>query len=445
MAFILLIVLYLLLPLMPLFLFLQGSDANIPLSTLVSRTAGIYAFVWYSLQFILTARTRFLEWLIPRDRRLILHMLTAAGLLGIVLIHTGFGEKYVSKLQAGLGGTAETIFLWATLFSGLFFSNYFVRFLPGFIPYRDKISSLLKLSYEKCLLLHYAMPPGMVLLIAHVVLIPGQGFGIFKACMVMIGCSTLSVFLYHKMIVPKIRQRYPWRVNKVVPESETVVTLFFDPPPGKTIKHRAGQFCYIRPLDRAMPSQSHPFTISSAPDDKLLSITVKQLGDFTAKMKEIKRGSLVCIDGAYGDFSHDRVPEGRTLIFIAGGIGITPMLSMLQDLSVKDPMRKVILVWGVRYAADLIRLNEIEAITKQMEHLAFEPVLSREQEWEGRRGRIDKNLLDQVLNLNGISMDNQGDCEFFICGPGQMNADMLQVLKEKKIPGRAIHTEQFSF
>ncbi|MDD9305253.1 MAG: hypothetical protein HUK40_24160 [Desulfobacter sp.] len=445
--FILLSLLYLLLPLLLLSLFLQATE-NITWSTLVSRTAGIYAFVWYALQFIITARIRLLERLIAQDKRLVLHMLFAIGVLVIVLIHTGFGnEKYISKIQAGLGGTADMVLLWATLFSGLFFSNYFIRFLPVLKPFRDKIAAVLTLTHERCLLLHYAMPAGMVLLIAHVVLIPEQGLIVFKAGMAMIGAGPLFVFLYYKIRVSQMLEKDPWKVNKVIFESDSVFTMLFDPPPGRKIKHRAGQFCYIRPLDRSMPSQSHPFTISSPPKDRQLSITVKQLGDFTAKIKEIKCGSSVSIDGPYGDFSYDRVLSGRTLIFIAGGIGVTPMLSMLGDLSIQDPKRKVILLWGVRSKKDLIRLNEIQAIGKQMPLFVFEPVLSREPVWAGLRGRIDKIMLDQVLKRHGVNMDalNQAACEFFICGPGPMTMDILQVLKETKIPSCTIHTEQFSF
>lgn len=446
--FIPLFFLYLLLPLLPLFLFLQSADTDPTLFLLISRTAGIYAFVWYALQFVVTARTPLLEGMIALDRRLLLHMITAVGVLMIVFIHTNFGnEKYVSKIQAGLGGTAETVFLWATLFSSLFFSNYFIRFIAVLIPYRDKIAALVKLTHEGCLRLHYAMPAGMVLLIAHVILIPGQGLIMFKACMAMIGTCSLSVFLYHKTLVPKIMQRHPWKVNKIIPESDSVVTVLFDPPPGKKIKHSAGQFCYIRPLDNPTPPQSHPFTISSGPEDKRLGITVKQLGDFTAKIKEMKLNSKVCIDGAYGNFSHDRVPWDRSLIFIAGGIGVTPMLSMLRDLSIKDPKRKVILVWGVRYEADLICQKTIQTIKKHMEHFIFEPVLSRAPDWKGRKGRIDKAVLENILTSNGLDTNplNRTVCEFFICGPGQMTSDILQILKEKKIPNCTIHTERFSF
>ena len=447
--FFLIFFLYLLLPLIPISLFLQASNTDFTPFILISRIAGIYAFIWYALQFLLTTRNRLLEWFVAQDRRMTLHMLSAAGLLMVVVVHTSFGnDKHVSEIQAAAGGTADTVFLWATLFSGLFFSNYFIRFLPVFVPYRDKISALFKLTHERCLLFHYAMPAGMAILVFHILLLPGQGLALFKACMGMIACSALFFFLYHKMVVPKMMQRHPWKVAKVVQESDSVVTLYFDPPPGKRLKHHAGQFCYIRLLNSNLSAQSHPFTISSGSDDERVSITAKQLGDFTSRLKEITVNDLFCIDGAYGKFSYTQVPSHHNLVFIAGGIGITPMLSMLKDLSIKDSNRKVILIWSARHETDLIRLTEIRKLSKQMKNFSFEPVLSRSPQWKGLKGHIDKKLLIQVLNNNRCDMDllnHSSDCEFFICGPAPMTNAVLQALKENKISNHQIHTEKFAF
>jgi len=441
--------LYLLLPLIPIFLFLQALDYNLTPFILISRIAGIYAFVWYALQFVVTARNRLMEWFVPQDRRMMLHMLSAVGLLMIVVVHTSFGnDKYASEIQAAAGGTAETVFLWATIFSGLFFSNYYIRFIPVLIPYRDKISAVIKLTHERCLLFHYAMPAGMVILVFHILLIPGQGLTRFKTCMVTIACSALSFFLYHKMILPRIMQKHPWTVAEVIQESNSVVSLHFDPPNGRKFNHRAGQFCYLRLLNSELSDQSHPFTISSGPEDERICVTVKQLGDFTTRLNKVTAKDLVCIDGAYGKFSYTRVPSHHCLVFIAGGIGITPMLSMLKNLSIKDPKRKVILIWGARRETDLIRLNEIRKLSHQMDNFIFEPVLSRAPQWKGAKGHIDKTILLNVLNNHRCNMELSNpfsEYDFFICGPPQMANAVLQILKENKISNHRLHIERFAF
>ena len=120
---------------------------------------------------------------------------------------------------------------------------------------------------------------------------------------------------------------------------------------------------------------------------------------------------------------------------------------MLLDLCIKEPKRKVLLIWGARYEKDLIRLNDIQLIQKQMEHFDFQPVLSREPHWHGHQGRIDKKMITEILDRNRVNTNfsNQNDCDFFICGPVGMIDDMLQILKEMNIPGRAVHTERFAF
>lgn len=390
-----------------------------------------------------------MECFVAQDRRIILHMLSAVGLLMIVVVHTSFGnDKYASEIQAATGGTAETVFLWATIFSGLFFSNYFIRFTPVLIPYRDKISAVFKLTHERCLLFHYAMPAGMVILVFHILLIPGQGLILFKTCMVTIACSALSFFLYHKIILPRIMQKHPWTVAKVIQESNSVVSLHFDPPCGRKLKHHAGQFCYLRLLNSELSGQSHPFTISSGPEDERLSITAKQLGDFTTRLNKVKAKDLVCIDGAYGKFTYTRVPSHHCLVFIAGGVGITPMLSMLKDLSIKDPERKVILIWGANRETDLIRLDEIRRLSDQMGNFIFEPVLSNAPQWKGLKGHIDKTILFNVLNNPRCNMElsnHFSEYEFFICGPVPMANAVLQILKENRISNHRLHIERFAF
>lgn len=443
--FFLIIGLYLLLPLLPVYLFLQAAGSDIPFHLVISRIAGIYAFVWYSLQFILASRLRPVEWAASQDKRLTLHMLLATGLLVIVLIHTGFGdEKHASRIQAGFGGTADTVFLYATLFSALFFTNYFIRFLPFLIPFRDKLTSLLSLTHEKCRLLHYAMPAGLLLVIVHILLLPGNDLAVFKICMVLIAGTGLAAFSIHRFLIPRLILNHPWKVAEVIQESSSVTTLAFDPPAGKRFRHAAGQFCYICPLDDQFPRQFHPFTISSNPQAPRPTVTVKHVGDFTSLLKKIKPGTPVGIDGPYGKFTCRKTSPGSELVFIAGGIGITPMLSMLRDLSQEDPIRKAFLIWNVRDPKDLICREEVEAQSRQVKNFIFEPVISGLGQWGGRKGRINEKLLRELLQIHGFRTKDKSTI-FFICGPPAMISTTVSALKTMGISGRQIHTERFAF
>ena len=83
---------------------------------------------------------------------------------------------------------------------------------------------------------------------------------------------------------------------------------------------------------RDVSSEEHPFTISSAPgDDGCLAFTVKASGDYTRALRQAVQGDRARVDGPYGRFSYVlRTQPGQPLLLIAGGVGITPMLSMLE-------------------------------------------------------------------------------------------------------------------
>lgn len=439
---------HLLLPALPAYLFIQGAENHVSIYIIISRVAGIYAFVWYSMQFTLTTRIRLLERIYALDKRIILHMIFSLCTLAVVLIHTTFGnERAASELQAGFGGTADTVFLYAVLFSSLFFSNYFIRFVPYLIPYRDKISSRLRLTYERCQILHYAMPIGMLIVIFHIILLPGNNLIAFKICMTTISCIGLSVFFIHKFYIPKSAYKDPWNVNGIIEESETITTLSFEHSKGKQLKHSAGQFCYIRPIDETIPDQFHPFTISSGSRDNHPSITFKNVGDFTAQLKNIRTGVPVAIIGPYGQLSYSHVPSRHALVFIAGGIGITPMLSMLKDISEDDPDRKILLIWNVRFTSDFIRYEEIKSMGQQMRNFIFEPIVSGENQWEGRKGRISEALLTELFKIHEFySINTQySKTAFFICGPPLMTTTVCIALKKIGVKKVQIHTERFAF
>lgn len=441
-----LVLLYLLLPLLPGYLFF-AAQTKITIPLLISKTAGIYAFVWYALQFVLTARLQAVERITSLDRRLSFHMKLAIVLIGIVFVHTLFGsEQYASRLQAGIGGTADTIFLWATLFSALFFTNYFIRYIPILIPYREKITAFFKLSHERYQLLHYAMPVSMTILIFHILLLPGEHLAAFKICMTVIAMAGLLIFGFQKFYMPRKALKSPWRVSEVIRESKTIITMTLSHPDSRRLFHYPGQFCYICPKDAAIPAGFHPFTISSPPDAPGLSFTIKDAGDFTHQLQQIRVHTQIGLIGPFGNFSYNRIPSGHALVLIAGGIGITPMLSMLRDISVKDSNRKVLLIWGVRHPSDLIRHQEIALLVNQMPNFIFEAIVSGPENWDTRKGRINGALLSELLSNYGFLKESRcPGTAFFLCGPAAMNADILKSLKKMGISAAHIHTERFFF
>ncbi|HSM71444.1 MAG TPA: ferric reductase-like transmembrane domain-containing protein, partial [Anaerolineales bacterium] len=140
-----------------------------------------------------------------------------------------------------------------------------------------------------------------------------------------------AAYLYTEVFGRFFKKYIPHTVEAVDhPNSittEVVLRLTGDP----IKKQRAGQFIFVRFPNSPTLNESHPFTISSAPDEDVLRLTIKASGDFTrALITDLKPGMDATIEGPYGMF--DYTTAGNKQIWIAGGIGLTPFLSFVRDM-----------------------------------------------------------------------------------------------------------------
>ena len=196
-------------------------------------------------------------------------------------------------------------------------------------------------------------------------------------------------------------------------------------------KQRAGQFLFVRfPGDRTL-NESHPFTISSAPHEDVLRVTVKASGDFTrALFSSLQPGMEAVVEGAHGMF--DYKTGGGKQIWIAGGIGLTPFLSFLRDMD-GSLKHDVDLYYTVRHKEEALFLDEIEAAAKTNHRLKAHI----------RFSATDGSLTseDIVRNAGG----NVSGHHIYMCGP----LAMVQAFEKKflglGVPAKNIHYEEFNF
>lgn len=196
-------------------------------------------------------------------------------------------------------------------------------------------------------------------------------------------------------------------------------------------KHRAGQFLFVRfPGDRTL-NESHPFTISSAPREDALRVTVKASGDFTrALFNSLKAGADAIVEGAYGMF--DYKTGGPKQIWIAGGIGLTPFLSFIRDMD-GTLNHDVDFYYTVRHKEEALFVDEIEAAAQQNPRL---------------KARVRCSSTDGSLTVEEIVRNAGGDVKghhIYMCGP----LPMVQAFEKKflalGVPGAHIHYEEFNF
>ena len=211
--------------------------------------------------------------------------------------------------------------------------------------------------------------------------------------------------------------------------SSTEVTLRPRKEPIK--KQRAGQFLFVRfPKDKAL-NESHPFTISSAPAEDVLRLTIKASGNFTRDLfARLREGTDAVIEGAYGMF--DYKTGGPKQIWIAGGIGLTPFLSFIRDMN-GSLAHDVDFYYTVRHPEEALFMDEIRAADERNPHLKV---------------HIRFSATEGSLTMDHILKNTEGnikDYNVYLCGP----LPMIQAFETKflalGLPQNQIHYEEFNF
>ena len=241
----------------------------------------------------------------------------------------------------------------------------------------------------------------------------------------------VAVVLYRLGRIYTLRKN-PYRVTEVRQEAKDIWSLFFE---GEKIAYNPGQFMFIQLLRGGRLSSPHPFTISSAPTQEQLSITPRELGDFTATIKDTKPGDLAYIDAPYGVFSFIGYDTGE-LVFIAGGIGITPFISMLRYLRDKKLDKKVTLFWTNRSEDSFCFRDELNLMEEEMSGFEVVMFISGGSKSPGSDKRLNGSIIKEHLG----SLDGK---DFFICGPPSMTRAITDELKGLGVPAAIIHVELF--
>ena len=255
--------------------------------------------------------------------------------------------------------------------------------------------------------------------------------------------AALALFAYHRGYTPWRLRQAPYQVIGVSQEASNVWTVSFAPPAGQPrFDFIPGQFQFVSFLaSQGLPAEEHHFTISSSPAlAGSHTSTIKASGDFTAQIAKVKPGDPVAIQAPFGRFSHVFYPEEQDLVFIAGGIGITPLMSNLRHMRDTGARRRVLLLYANRGEADIVFKEELdrmagaEAPRVEVVHILTRP----DSNWPGESGRLDREKLGRLC---GKRLDSS---VFFLCCPPPMTRDLVASLKELGVPMSRISYEYFS-
>lgn len=398
----------------------------------VGRVIALWAIVLMLLQPILAARLRVLDRIFGLDRLLRFHRF--AGIFSLTLAFFHPLLMYVSGLKKlgplgseqwpqAIGGIC-IIGLWLVVVSSVW--RRFVR-----------------LSYEQWLRLHKITVPVVLLALAHMFIIESAmlkgwvlGFwvvmlalwaGILLAARVVFPAQRASKEAFVVSATARVAENV-WQIN-LKPDSELERFAFIP-----------GQFAFILIKSPEIPWEEHPFTIASAPSEPgYLQFIIKGDGDWTRKLSTVRVGDQARVSGPFGVFSSYRY-EPRSLVMIAGGIGITPMLSTLRQLGHEKSAMPVKLIWSYQTTAGAPCIDEIDSFRRVLPGLETVKIATRDPaEKNAAPKRLDKATLAKLLP------EFKTGTLVMLCGPAPMMREVRQTLHALGYPDAAILSEEFAF
>ena len=274
-----------------------------------------------------------------------------------------------------------------------------------------------------------------IVLAAHYVNTPWKrafwaGYGLFW----------VGLLVWVRLIKPILLLRRPYAVDQVIPECGNSWTLVVKPVGHAGMSFMPGQFAWLTAWTSPFADAEHPFSFSSsASQSDSVAFTIKELGDFTRTIKDLQPGQLVYLDGPFGAFSVDRHPHAQSYVFVAGGIGITPMMSMLRTLADRGDQRSLLLIYANNTWEDVAFREEIDSLRQRLNLQVVHVLRDPPEDWQGEQGFVSRDLLARFLPTER----SRDVFEVFICGPKPMMDSVEKALVELGVYLGDFHLERF--
>jgi predicted ferric reductase len=368
---------------------------------------GFVGLAMLGLQFALTARFRQIA--APFGLDIMLHFHRQAGLVafGMVLAHPVIlilaSPGYLEFLDPR-ASFVRALALWAVLGS--------LVLLIGLTLGRRSLG----LAYEWWLASHGVLALSAVFIgLVHVLRV-GYYIAVPWKQVAWIGMSGAAILLllYSRVLKPLRLRRTPYRVAEVRPERGRSWTVALEPEGHPGMRFLPGQFAWVTFGDSPFSLEQHPFSFSSSarrPDR--LEFTIKELGNFTDTVGTLQPGTRAFVEGPHGAFT---LPDDATgAVFVAGGVGITPVMSILRTMRDAGDRRPLLLVYGHSREENITFREELQDLERELDLRVVHVLAHPPQQWGGETGLVDEALLDRHLP----TMARSG-VEYFVCGPEPM-------------------------
>jgi len=402
-----------------------GETVSWPLVSLtqISALLGTMLFVW---SMILSTRLDFLEsWFGGLDKVYKVHRRVSSVGAVLILIHPV--TLVVSNLQIGLKYFLP-IHNQNPLNLGIYaFWIFAVTILLTLFIHR------INLPYHIWKHSHKFLNLAMILTLLHVVMIRSDTslfipLGLWMNIMVGFGvASGLYMSFFYEHFGPK----YKYEVVNIK-RYDGVHDVYLKPS-GKKLSYKLAQFAYVSFYSDTISKEAHPYCITSLPEENLLRFSIKELGDYTKTLGGLKIGDTASAWGPYGRLGERFKSNSKDAVFVAGGIGVAPFLSMFKKASLSENELLTSLFYCTKYKNEASFDSELQKLADKNGNLKYCNQCSREPDSGGHLSiKQIRKCINDIKNT-----------VIYLCGPTKMMLQIKHDLKTIGIPDRNIVLEDF--
>jgi predicted ferric reductase len=247
---------------------------------------------------------------------------------------------------------------------------------------------------------------------------------IYMLCLVALG---LLGYFWRTVLGRWLVPKFHYTVGGILPVATDVVQMTLLPSNEKHLVYTPGQFVFISFSAKGVSDETHPFSISSSPNATGFTLVVKALGDFTKWISQIPVGANARVEGPYGRFSYAYHTNPKQ-IWVAGGIGITPFLSMARSL--EKGTRTIDLYYSVREESEAVYLSELTMLSTLITGFRVFPWYTK------TAGRLTG---EEIAKRSG----DIHDYDVYVCGPPAMMKSVKSIMIRMGVPAYRIYSEEF--
>lgn len=263
--------------------------------------------------------------------------------------------------------------------------------------------------------------------------------------MIILTAASVFVLGYYAIWKIKVATLPKYQVKSIERGTPTIWVIEFEPVDGEIPDYNPGEYFWIHFNEGDISREGHPFSTSSAITNRFnnsIQFMIKDAGDWTESLKNIEVGHKAQLEGPHGDMYPPHIQEldeSVPFVLLAGGIGLTPMLSIARHARETGSQREIHLVWGLSYEEDLFMLDELKEIEKENPNFHVHIIFSNEEVEGYPFGFITNEFLEEVGAAPYI------DGHFFVCGPAPMINAAKRLLDHANVPFDNRHIDDFGF